>query len=628
MRGLRYERIMASAALALAFAIPSGVEAQIRTSIDTAMPLPQDPVPSPAAADVQKDPAVGSAVVTPAETAADQAADPFASLDPADRPIAEKVREILNARVDRIFANKKERAAVDTFYQSRKNALIWFDRGAVSVRANAVMSRIKAADTDGLDPADYRIPNFAGAAGAEAMADAELRLTQVVLTYARHVQAGRFPFAHMAKDIDVPQQPPEPADVLAKIADAADPASALDEFSPPQEPYKKLKAKLAEMRGKTGGGANPIEDGPVLKLAKVPMEDPRVPLLRQRLGISGDPNDQHYDVRAAEAVKKYQRGNDLPVTGALDSRTIKELNTPARGRQIDLIIANMERWRWYPRDLGPAYVMVNIPDYQLYVFKQGEVLWNTRVVVGKPTMATPLLSAQMKYITVNPTWNVPPSIVRNEYLPALAQDPTVLARMGLRVSYERDGSVHISQPPGDANALGRLRFNFPNKFLVYQHDTPDKYMFAHETRAYSHGCMRILDPPKYAEVLLSIARPGEGWTAEKIKRMYGSGEQDIQFPTFIPVNLTYQTAFVDDSGQLQTRADIYGIDARMLTAIRTERGMIEMAQAKPQDDEDRPQRSGGGSQKPRYQTPQRQVGFFEGLFGSNYSRPTPPRRIR
>ena len=132
MRGLRYERIMASAALALAFAIPSGVEAQIRTSIDTAMPLPQDPVlPSPTAADVQKDPAVGPAVVTPAETAAEPAADPFASLDPADRPIAEKVREILNARVDRIFANKKERAAVDTFYQNRKNALIWFDRGEI-----------------------------------------------------------------------------------------------------------------------------------------------------------------------------------------------------------------------------------------------------------------------------------------------------------------------------------------------------------------------------------------------------------------------------------------------------------------------------------------------------------------
>ena len=113
----------------------------------------------------------------------------------------------------------------------------------------------------------------------------------------------------------------------------------------------------------------------------------------------------------------------------------------------------------------------------------------------------------MKYITVNPTWNVPPSIIQNEYLPALAQDPTVLARMGLKVEHNRDGSVHISQPPGDGNALGRVRFNFPNKFLVYQHDTPDKHLFAQTRRAYSHGCMRVQDPPKYAEVLLNIARP-------------------------------------------------------------------------------------------------------------------------
>ena len=130
-------------------------------------------------------------------------------------------------------------------------------------------------------------------------------------------------------------------------------------------------------------------------------------------------------------------------------------------------------------------------------------------------MPTPLLSETMKFITVNPTWHVPPSIVHNEYLPALAQDPTVLSRMGLRVSYS-GGGVSISQPPGPGNALGRIRFNFPNRFLVYQHDTPDKYYFAHEVRAYSHGCMRVQDPAKYAEVLLNIVHPEEHWTAARI----------------------------------------------------------------------------------------------------------------
>src|SRR4029434_5557867 len=124
-------------------------------------------------------------------------------------------------------------------------------------------------------------------------------------------------------------------------------------------------------------------------------------------------------------------------------------------------------------------------------------------------------------------------------------------------------------------------FNFPNRFLVYQHDTPDKNLFAHETRAYSHGCMRVQDPPKYAEVLLNLVRPNEGWTAERIKRMYGSAEVDIQFPTHIPVNLTYQTAFVDDDGKLQIRRDVYGLDSRMQAAIKSERGMVEMVQERP-----------------------------------------------
>jgi murein L,D-transpeptidase YcbB/YkuD len=199
----------------------------------------------------------------------------------------------------------------------------------------------------------------------------------------------------------------------------------------------------------------------------------------------------------------------------------------------------------------------------------GAQVWTTRVVTGKPGIhATPLLSETMKFITVNPTWNVPPSIIQNEYLPALAQDPTVLERMGLRLETAPDGSVHISQPPGDGNALGRIRFNFPNKFLVYQHDTPDKYLFAKDERAYSHGCMRVQYPDQYAEVLLGITDPQEHYTVAKIHSMYGSSEQNINFPTPIPVHITYQTAFVDDSGKLETRKDVYGRDAMLKDLLR------------------------------------------------------------
>ena len=248
-------------------------------------------------------------------------------------------------------------------------------------------------------------------------------------------------------------------------------------------------------------------------------------------------------------------------------------------RQIETVIANMERWRWYPRDLGNAYVLVNHPDFTLTIIRNGAQAWTTRIVIGKPSMPTPLLSETVKYITVNPTWHVPPSIVHNEYLPALAQDPTVLDRMGLRVSYS-GGEVQITQPPGDGNALGRIWFNFPNRFSVYQHDTPDKYLFGQEFRAYSHGCMRVQDPAKYAEVLLNIARPHERWTAGGIKNMFGGVEQDIRLrPTEIWVHLTYQTAFADSAGKLQIRRDVYNLDSRTLAAIEGERGTIEPAPA-------------------------------------------------
>jgi murein L,D-transpeptidase YcbB/YkuD len=323
-------------------------------------------------------------------------------------------------------------------------------------------------------------------------------------------------------------------------------------------------------------------------------------------------------------VKTFQKGKGGNPDGVLGTNTVRQLNgatPPKRSDAIETIIVNMERWRWLPRDMGNAYVVVNIPDYMLRVYKDGALHWQTRIVVGLPSKQTPLLTAQMKYITVNPTWNVPQSIIQNEYLPAMQQDPTVLSRMGLRVTNNRDGSVSISQPPGDGNALGRVRFNFPNRFLVYQHDTPDKHLFAHEARAYSHGCMRVQDPPKYAEVLLNLVRPTEGWTAERIRKMYGSAETDIQFPTTIPVNLTYQTAFVDDEGKLQIRRDIYNLDARTQAAIKSERGMIEMVQDRPKDNS-----SGSGSVR-RAQQPPRQIGFFEALFGGGRAQQPPPARI-
>jgi murein L,D-transpeptidase YcbB/YkuD len=541
--------------------------------------------------------------------------DPFASLDPADRPIAEKIRDLLAAKVDKIFATKKERAAVETFYQNRNLAPLWIEKGVEGKRAKSAIARLQAADTDGLDSVDYKIPDFT-ASSPEALAEADLKLTETVLTYARHVQAGRFSYASVSKNIELPQQPPEPSDVLTKVADAPDAGKALGEFSPPQPGYQALKKKLAELRNRKGAGGNEIANGPELRLAKVPMEDPRVPRLRERLELKGgDPGDQHYDGKLAEAVKRFQRANDLRVTGNLDAQTIRELNGPPRDRQIDTIIVNMERWRWYPRDMGKTRVVVNLTDFTLRLYRDDKQIWMTRIVDGKPATPTPLLTETMKYITVNPTWNVPQSIVQNEYLPALEQDPTVLDRMGLKVTRERDGGIHVYQPPGDNNALGRLRFNFPNRFDVYQHDTPDKYLFKEDRRAYSHGCMRVQDPVKYAELLLSIERPSEGYTEDRIKRLFGPNEQDIQFPAPIPVHLTYQTAFVDDDGQLAIRSDLYGLDSRLLSLIKTERSMIDVA-SKERDHDAAVAATAGARRSIQAQLPPQQPSsFFQALFG-------------
>src|SRR5216683_5638486 len=539
MHGFRYDRILAGTALALILAIPMVGLAQgpnkMAPAPTTASPPAASPVEeaaTPAPAPVAASPAEQvstptlaadpAAVTEQAVAVTEQAApvDPLASLDPADRVIAEKIRDLLAATSDKIFASKKERAAAEAFYQNRNFLPLWLDKGIENARATSAVARLKHADADGLEVSDYKTPNFAGL-GSDALAEAELKLTQSVLTYARHVQAGRFPYTRVSRNIELPQAVPEPADILSTIAAASDAGKALDAFSPQHAEYQKLKAMLAEVRANSGG---------------------------------------------------------------------KKSEAP---RQVETIIVNMERWRWYPRDLGKAHVVVNQPDFTLRVMHEGAQVWTTRIVIGKPSMPTPLLSETMKFITVNPTWHVPPSIVHNEYLPALAQDPTVLARMGLRVSYS-GGGVSISQPPGPGNALGRIRFNFPNRFLVYQHDTPDKYMFAHEVRAYSHGCMRVQDPAKYAEVLLNIARPREHWTAEKIKSMFGSAEQDIQLPTQIWVHLTYQTAFADNAGKLQMRRDVYNLDSRTLAAIKTERGIVEGAPERKRDQE---VASGAGANK-------------------------------
>jgi len=540
--------------------------------------------------------AAAAPAAEPAKESVKEPVKAASTVAPADQPVADRLRDMFGNKSVRVFDRKVERVAAEKFYGAREFAPIWTQGGSLTASAKGVIARLRDAAADGLDAADYPVPDFAAATTPDALADADLKLTASMLDYARQAQSGRMHWSQVSADIQYPEHPTDPTEVLTNVTTAKDASATLEGYNPPQKLFKELKKKLAELRGQ-GEAATPIPDGEVLKYtparkkqpAPEEMQDPRVPQLRAKLGISENADDTHYDAKVAEAVRKFQESVDLKANGVLDERTVRALNSPKRDRQIDIVLVNMERWRWLPRDLGApslgdAYVILNVPDYTLKVMQRGAQVWSTRVVTGKPGIhATPLLSETMKFITVNPTWNVPPSIIYNEYLPALQQDPTVLQRMGLRLDRAPDGSIHISQPPGEANALGRIRFNFPNKFLVYQHDTPDKNLFARDERAFSHGCMRVQNPDQYASVLLNIVLPNERYTPEKVRSMYGNSEIDLKFPTPIPVNITYQTAFVDDAGKLQIRRDVYGRDATMIPMLRNKGRDLEnvIAHAQP-----------------------------------------------
>lgn len=243
----------------------------------------------------------------------------------------------------------------------------------------------------------------------------------------------------------------------------------------------------------------------------------------------------------------------------------------------DIIVANLERWRWLPRDLGSSHVIVNIPDFRLRLIELGTLRFAARVVVGEPATATPIFSASMTSITINPVWNIPDSIARKDYLPRLEQDPALLHRIGLRLEHRPDGSVLLSQPPGAANALGRIRFNLPNRFQIYQHDTPELELFGRRWRAYSHGCVRVENPIYYAQALLAIGRPGESFPPDKLWSMIGEAEIHLPFSVPVPVHTTYQTAFVDDENRLMLRDDIYRHDAAILSALAIDAKRRDMA---------------------------------------------------
>ena len=666
VKSVRFNSLLASTALGLVLVLgghagnaQQALAQQSDNKVTAAVPMPDtallppltaNDIASTPAATPASEPAKTEPKAEPKQDAATPAAEPAkaeptkTASEPAsatgDSAVADQLRQTITGKLDRIVPRKTDREGVEAFYKARDYAPLWVSNGAADQRAKAAIAYLGQVDTVGLDPNDYPAPDFTSAVTAEMLAEDELKLTAAVLTYARQAQIGRIHFSRVSADIQFDLVAPEPAKVLAKLADESDAAKALDSYNPPQAEFKALREKLAELRKNGGVQAKPADEKN-LDLVKVPegkilrpgMKDARVSALRKRLDVTGDKDNSLYDDAVRDAVKTFQTENDIDVDGNLGPNTVRALNGVkkethvASADPVDTIIVNMERWRWLPRDLGNPHVIVNIPDYTLTLYDNDKVYWHTKIVVGKPGKSTPLISAEMKFITVNPTWNVPPSIIENEYLPALQQDPQALDRIGLKLTQDADGTIHIAQPPGAGNALGRIRFNFPNKFLVYQHDTPDKYLFAKEERAFSHGCMRVQNPLTYGEKLLSLVLPQDHYTEAKLEKMFGGNEININFPKNIWVHLTYQTAFVDDNGKLQLRKDVYGRDQRMIAILKgSERKVADIAIERAPNSSSKPVRmpvgmyggSGGYSGG----------SFFDFLFGGPHANPQPVYRPR
>ena len=325
------------------------------TTEKAAEPKPSDVVTAPVATPPAATPPA-EATATPAAEPAKEPVKAASNVPPADQPVADKLRELMGAKASRYFERKGERAAVEKFYTAREFAPLWTQAGAVTASAKGVIARLKGAATDGLNPADYPVPDFTAAATPDALAEAEMKLTASMLDYARQAQSGRMHWSQVSADILYPEHPTDPAEVLANVTSAKDASAALDGYNPPHKLYRELKAKLAELRGQGDGPVVQIAEGPALafkaatkKQPAVAPEDSRVPQLRAKLGITANADDTHYDAKVAEAVRKFQESAELKVTGVLDDRTVKAINSPKRDRQIDTVLINMERWRWLPR---------------------------------------------------------------------------------------------------------------------------------------------------------------------------------------------------------------------------------------------------------------------------------------
>jgi murein L,D-transpeptidase YcbB/YkuD len=481
---------------------------------------------------------------------------------------------------------------VRRLYEANGYQPVWLDDGRGRPEIGVLREAIQRAGADGLDAAEYDLApadvlQTARGRGlfkkgdAEPLLDADVRLSYTFLKFAEHLERGRVPPGQVDEHWFGAQRDEDLAKALKVALDSGKLGEGLERLKSQHPQYAALKKVLARYREVAArGGWGTLPAGLRLRPGH---PDPQVAALRAHLVATGDLDATlappppgvsaplTFDAATQDALKRFERRHGLAADGRLDGDVLQALNVPVeeRIRQIEL---NLERWRWLPETLGERYVLVNIPTYHLTAVENGRVGLQMRVVTGKEDSPTPIFSDEMTTVVFSPYWNVPPDIARNETMPAVMRDPGYLGRNNLEVvragrvldpwsvDWSRPGRVQFRQRPGAHNALGGVKFMFPNQFDVYLHDTPADALFGRVERDYSHGCVRLEKPVELAQWVL---RDRPEWTPEKIQAAMTSGrEQHVALKHHIPVYIVYETVWVDDDGTVEFREDVYGHDAR------------------------------------------------------------------
>ena len=435
---------------------------------------------------------------------------------------------------------------------------------------------------DGLEPKDYIEVAFGALnrlQGDEDAAGAELALAQSFLRYARDLHSGRATPALNVTDIIVKMKEVDPAKWLDMVR-----TKGLDQtitaLRPHHPQYEKMRKMLANYRKYQAlGGWPEIAAGPSLKPG---MTDPRVADLRASLALRGykalsGGQPDNYDPKLLDAVKRFQRASGIDADGVVGKGTLKFLNVPVEKRMRQIIV-NMERWRWLPADLGRRHIFVNQAGFELFLTDGDQVVDQRRVIVGKPFHKTPMFSDLMRYVEFNPTWTVTDSIAAAEFLPKLKEDPGYLAANDYKIYAgwkETDPEIdpysvdwnnlrpgkfpyRIVQQPGDKNALGYVKFMFPNKQNIYLHDTPSRQLFASTGRAFSHGCIRVSNAMDFAQKLLML---DQQMAPDDVQARVDTGILNrVSLKNKIPVHLAYFTVWIEEDGVVNFLDDLYERD--------------------------------------------------------------------